>query len=182
MKYVIALLICCCTVMALQAQSKATAGRFSTEFPFIDQPVVLFKDSLICKDASHLDLRYDEYPACRSFLVSPSSTIYRYGTVDFNSVFIFPDSAGIVNSFSHFKSFMMGEKKSRAAVIVALSRYFNAKCEMLPVAEEVKGKYSDHHTLTWRKDGIKVIVMVSYHKNRKKGQLSSILSLDILKE
>lgn len=147
---------------------------------FFGKKVSIFKDSLLCKDATWLDKTYDEAPDCRSFMVSPSKSGYRYGEVHFESVVLFPDSQQVVRSLAHFRSFNKGSKEpeareSREQLISWLNGWFGSK----PTITRRDLTYSTDLDFDWEKEGLRVNLKHSSYRNRKKGQLVSIIQLFI---
>ena len=167
-----AFVIACCSSLMLQAQ----AGPV---FPFLGQPVAAFRDSILCKDALHLDQRYDEYPACKSFLITPSTVLYRYGAMEFQSVLLFPAESGKVTSFSHMKSYLENDtgrtvKQDQALLKNYFSSYYGA-----PEIKRVQTDYTDDRSMIWKKDGIKIILMTNRIMKRMNVRLRHLLQLHI---
>lgn len=177
MKQLPFLLIMCFAALVAQAQHKVL------QFPFLEKPAEAFKDSLVCKDAFKLDKPWSSELNCKSYLVTPSAAVYKYGKFEFGSVVIFPDDAGIIRSFSHFKSFFKGAAGDQAEDDMAvLAEYFNSLLEMKGDRSKVKNAYSDEKIITWKKERIKITLKLSSIKKRKKGQLFAILDLYIEQE
>ncbi len=172
MKRFILLGIFCCAVMLLPAQSVM-------QYPFIGHLVSEFKDSILCKDAYHLDKTYAEYPACKSFLVTAPSTVYRYGETEFNAVFLFPDDSGKVMSISYQKIYLKENKGSSVKEDEAALKNYFSSLYGAPEKTTVKTDYADDRTSTWKKEGIKITLMVNTIKKRKNVKLRYILQLGI---
>lgn len=146
--------------------------------PFLGHPVAEFKDSLLCKDALKLDKPYSPSLKCPSYMVTPSTTVYRYGSIEFRVVFVFPDDSGIIRSFSHFRSYwkdsiVSGPKED----FRALCDHFNRLYNMEGSKTKIKNAYEDSQSTTWKKEGVKITVRRSKFQKRKDQRLESVLDL-----
>lgn len=179
-----------CTIWftCLLAEGQTTAisadDTATLKFPFIGLSVIPFADSLFCKDYSHTDEPYKKQPGCKSYLLTDASANYRYGNVMFNMVVLFPAEDKTIIGISHFKSKLRDdpanedlEKDTRL-----LTAYFNEVFEAKGVSKKEKVGISKREEITWKKNGIRLVVTLSSFKRDKKRNVLAILSLDIWKE
>jgi hypothetical protein len=94
-----------------QANTQADGSTMATiQFPYIDQPVSIYRDSLICTDAGSTGKSYAEKSDCFSYRHTDSLQQYPYGPVAFSGVFFFPDKqTGIILSIMHHKVSLWGK-------------------------------------------------------------------------
>lgn len=153
------------------------------QFPFLGHPLAEFKDSLICKDALKPDQPYSSGLKCPSYMISPSAAVYRYGSIQFPVVFVFPDSTEVIRSLSHFKSYLKDSiVSSPKDDIRALSDHFNRLYNMEGSKTKIKNDYEDSQITTWKKEGVRITVRWSKIQKRKNVRLESVLELYIEEE
>lgn len=163
------------------AHAQETPGTL--RFPFLGHPVTEFKDSLLCKDAHKLDKPYSPELNCMSYMVTPSTAMYRYGSNGFPFVIIFPDSSGVIRSFAHFRSYLKDSiVSSPRDDIKALCDHFNRLYNMEGSKTKIKNAYEDSQITTWKKEGVKITLRWSKIQKRKNVRLQSTLDLYIEEE
>lgn len=153
------------------------------KFPFLGHPVAEFKDSLLCKDAHIFDKPHSPESKCMSYMVTPSTAVYRYGGIGFPFVIIFPDSTGVIRSFVHMRSYLKDSIVSGPKDdIRALCDHFNRLCNMKGSKTKIKNAYEDSQSTTWKKEGVKITIRWSKVQKRKNVRLESTLDLYIEEE
>lgn len=177
MKSPVFIFVLACQVFVVKGQ-QVDAG-----FPFLGRAAELFKDSLICKDAHLFDKPYSKELKCMSYLVTPSARIYSYGSIAFNDVLVFPDSAGVIRSISHYRSYLKDSvSSSQWDDVRALRAHFNRLFNMESRLTREKSAYDKSEISIWKKERFKVVLQWTSIKKRKNVRLDAILSLYIEEE
>ena len=111
-------LICSALLILYSCAAQAQSVQ-AVPYPFLNQPISLFRDSLICVMNMDLGKTYDEKPDCLSFRHTDSLAIYRYGSVAFHGVILSVDTPnGLISNIVHFRIPVKRPLQEREKVLV----------------------------------------------------------------
>jgi len=169
----------CSALLILYSYAAQAQSVQSGPYPFLNQPISLFRDSLICVVNKDLGKTYDEKPDCLSFRHTDSLAVYRYGTVTFYGVILSVDSPqGLVNYIMHFKSSLWGVDSVDAKKdFRTLTGFFDASMgKRIPVKRPLQEREKE---LVWRTPSNQITLQLMTFERKKGRKVAAILTLSI---
>lgn len=160
-----------CTVQAQSVQSGP--------YPFLNHPVSLFRDSLICVMNMDLGKTYDEKPDCLSFRHTDSLAVYRYGSVAFYGVILSVDSPqGLITYITHFKSSLWGvDSVDVKKDFKTLTAFFDATMgKRTPVKRPLQEREKE---IVWRSPSNQITLQLITFERKKGRKVAAILNLTV---
>jgi hypothetical protein len=172
------LLICSILLMLYSCAAQAQSVQ-SVPYPFLNQPISLFRDSLICVVNMDLGKTYDEKPDCLSFRHTDSLAIYRYGSVAFYGVILSVDTPkGVINYIMHFKSSLWGvDSVNVKKDFRILTAFFDSTMgKRTPVKRPLQEREKE---LIWRSPSHQISLQLITFERKKGRKVAAILNLSI---
>jgi len=172
------LLICSILLMLCSCAAQAQSVQ-SVPYPFLNQPVSLFRDSLICVVNMDLGKTYNEKPDCLSFRHTDSLAIYRYGSVAFYGVILSVDAPnGFINNITHFKASLWGvDSVNVKKDFKTLTSFFDSTMgKRTPVKRPLEEREKE---LIWRSPSHQISLQLITFERKKGRKVAAILNLSI---
>lgn len=169
----------CSALLILYSCAAQAQSLQSGPYSFLNQPISLFRDSLICVMNMDLGKTYDEKPDCLSFRHTDSLAIYRYGSVTFYGVILSVDTPkGLVNYIMHFKSSLRGvDSVDVKKDFRTLTSFFDATMgKRIPVKRPLEEREKE---LVWRTPSHQIALQLITFERKKGRKVAAILTLSI---
>ena len=169
-------LICSALLILYSCAAQAQSVQ-AVPYPFLNQPISLFRDSLICVMNMDLGKTYDEKPDCLSFRHTDSLAIYRYGSVAFHGVILSVDTPnGLISNIVHFKASLWGvDSVNVKKDFRTLTAFFDSNMgKRIPVKRPLQER---EKVLVWRTPSNQIALQLITFERKKGRKVAAIFNL-----